>query len=303
VNWSDERYVKLYVRNTATWVLWPWQARAVFPSMLKAMNGAGIIETGSGDPLTALSVLIAMPREVVEVGLSAIIESRTIESIRDGYLMPKFIEAQEATKTDSLRKRDQRERQRAQARAIPRVDVTRGHEVSRAVPLQPSPAQPTTSPPPAQPIPEATADAVDLVIGRMLEVQDQQPANDVVNAWNRLPKPFPKVATLTSKRKATVLARLREVPEVGRWRSAIALLPASPFLRGENERGWVANFDWLMRPDTLTKLEEGNYSGTAPTRPKSLAPARAEDSRAAFEAMANMTPEEREQAALEAFAS
>lgn len=289
MNWSDERYVKLYVRNTATWVLWPWQARAVFPSMLKAMNGAGIIETGSGDPLTALSVLISMPREVVEVGLAAIIESRTVEPIREGYLMPKFIEAQEATKTDTLRKRDQRMRQRDQAREIPRADVTRSHEVSRAVPLQPSPAQPTTSPPPSQPSNSAKAEV--------------DPVTSVVGFWNLLPAPFPRVTKVTPKRRTATEARLRDTPELKRWERAIAVLPGSPFLRGENDRGWVANFDWLMRPDTLTKLEEGNYSGTSPPRPKSLAPARAEDSRAAFEAMAHMTPEEREQAALEAFSS
>lgn len=133
------------------------------------------------------------------------------------------------------------------------------------------------------------------------EIQD--PVASVVGFWNLLPDPFPRVTKVTPKRRTATEARLRDTPELKRWERAIAVLPGSPFLRGENDRGWVANFDWLMRPDTLTKLEEGNYSGTSPPRPKSLAPARAEDSRAAFEAMANLTPDEREQAALEAFES
>ena len=150
MNWSDERYVKLYVRKTATWITWPWEARAVFPSLLREADGAGLIDVGTRDPIRTLSVMISMPLEVVQPAVAAMLETETLELTERGFLISRYIEAQEATKTDSRRKQDQRERQRAQARKTTKPDVTRGHEVSRAVPLQPSPAQPTTSPPPAQ---------------------------------------------------------------------------------------------------------------------------------------------------------
>ena len=68
MNWSDERYAKLYVRKTATWITWPWQARAVFPSLLKEADGTGLIDTGSRSPAQTLAVMIGFPVEVVEVG-------------------------------------------------------------------------------------------------------------------------------------------------------------------------------------------------------------------------------------------
>lgn len=164
MNWSDERYVKLYVRKTATWITWPWEARAVFPCMLKEADGAGLIDVGTRDPVRTLSVMLGLPFEIVTVAVAAMSETGTIEATDAGFLISRYIEAQEATKTDSRRKQDQRERQRAQVRATTQASVTRGHAVSRGVPLQPSPppAQPTTSPAqpssttsPAQPPPPA----------------------------------------------------------------------------------------------------------------------------------------------------
>ena len=39
------------------------------------------------------------------------------------------------------------------------------------------------------------------------------------------------------------------------------------FLRGDNG-GWKANFDWLMNPDNITKVLEGNYDRTTTTTNK-----------------------------------
>ena len=34
----------------------------------------------------------------------------------------------------------------------------------------------------------------------------------------------------------------------------------SDFLNGRNDRGWIADFDWLMRPNNFVKVLEGNYN-------------------------------------------
>jgi hypothetical protein len=37
-------------------------------------------------------------------------------------------------------------------------------------------------------------------------------------------------------------------------------MDASPFCRGETgDRGWRASFDFLLKPDTATKVLEGKY--------------------------------------------
>ena len=38
----------------------------------------------------------------------------------------------------------------------------------------------------------------------------------------------------------------------------------SPFLCGANDRGWLADFDWAMKPANLVKVVEGNYQRAAP---------------------------------------
>lgn len=33
----------------------------------------------------------------------------------------------------------------------------------------------------------------------------------------------------------------------------------SPFCCGQNDRGWVATFDWFLNPENILKVEEGKY--------------------------------------------
>ncbi len=40
---------------------------------------------------------------------------------------------------------------------------------------------------------------------------------------------------------------------------AIWTIPRTPFCLGENDRGWKANFDFLLQPTSFTKLLEGTY--------------------------------------------
>ena len=35
-----------------------------------------------------------------------------------------------------------------------------------------------------------------------------------------------------------------------------------PFCRGENDRGWRANFDWALKPANIAKVLEGVYAST-----------------------------------------
>ena len=34
---------------------------------------------------------------------------------------------------------------------------------------------------------------------------------------------------------------------------------SSDFLKGKNNRDWVANFDWLMKDSNFAKVLDGNY--------------------------------------------
>jgi len=155
VNWSDERYVKIYQRETLTVLSLDWDARSVLRALLLKLDGAGVIETGTMDPAEAVALQLRAPVDVVRKALPALLACGTLVEVRSGFLVPNFVAAQEATKTEARKKADQRQRAADQRRLAelldsPSHDVPRSPALSRVVPLQPSPAQPPAQPSPAR---------------------------------------------------------------------------------------------------------------------------------------------------------
>lgn len=70
---------------------------------------------------------------------------------------------------------------------------------------------------------------------------------------------WPRVQVLSKSRRAALTARLKECGGVDGWAAALQRARASPHLCGQNDRGWLANFDFLTRQSSFTKLMEGNY--------------------------------------------
>ncbi|MCB1441762.1 MAG: hypothetical protein KDJ72_01970 [Methyloceanibacter sp.] len=76
---------------------------------------------------------------------------------------------------------------------------------------------------------------------------------------------LPVAAKLTKDRRPKIAARIRD-HGLEACLGAIATIPSSAFLRGDNDRGWKASFDWLLQPASFNKLAEGAYYA-APSRP------------------------------------
>lgn len=87
---------------------------------------------------------------------------------------------------------------------------------------------------------------------------------DLADVWNieTLP-PIPRCKYLTHQRKSRASARLRERP-LEEWRAIVRRIGLSAFCRGENDRGWLATFDWLLQPDVAVKVLEGKYDDRVP---------------------------------------
>jgi len=85
---------------------------------------------------------------------------------------------------------------------------------------------------------------------------------DLPSLWNRVCTSLPKCSKLTPKRKAWIKARLKEhSPDA--WKGIFARIEASPFLTGQNDRGWKASFDWIIKsPDNAVKVLEGRYDSS-----------------------------------------
>jgi hypothetical protein len=69
---------------------------------------------------------------------------------------------------------------------------------------------------------------------------------DFANAWNQRRGQLPKVDKFTDGRKRKVIARIRAGLTIDRFIEAVENCRAKPFLAGDNDRGWVATFDWLV---------------------------------------------------------
>lgn len=154
MDWTDEHYVKLYTRKTATRLLWPWQGRALHPLLMCEVDKAGTLDVGSRDPVRTVAVMVGMPEEVVKVGLDALLEDGTAELVGGRLVLPRFLEAQEARKTHAASARHHREKVRDLARAKPpkeleRPVMARDGAVSRVTDGDPpSPALPVPDPVP-----------------------------------------------------------------------------------------------------------------------------------------------------------
>lgn len=94
------------------------------------------------------------------------------------------------------------------------------------------------------------------------ELSKDSSKNDVqqaVDEWNELAREFhlPECRKITSTRKASIAARLREEGLEG-WRQCLAKVRGSPFLRGEGGE-WKANINFIASEAGFTKIMEGQY--------------------------------------------
>jgi uncharacterized protein YdaU (DUF1376 family) len=84
---------------------------------------------------------------------------------------------------------------------------------------------------------------------------------EVVEAWQErmVPLGFPAIRKMTGQRERMLSARLKD-STLDEWLQAMSALERSAFCRGENDRGWRADFDFLLQPKSFTKLLEGAYA-------------------------------------------
>lgn len=150
MRWEDEHYVKLYVRDTPTWKAMAWQAKAVWPLLMRKLDKAGLMDCGSLGR-RAVALMVDLPDEVVTPGLRSLEELGVIAWHGNTLEAPNFEDAQEAKASDIVRKREERRRAKDKARAaaleapVITNGVSRGVTPGHAVSRPDSPAQPIPS--------------------------------------------------------------------------------------------------------------------------------------------------------------
>lgn len=72
---------------------------------------------------------------------------------------------------------------------------------------------------------------------------------------------YPKIRKLSANRKKAIAARWKEYNgDLAIFIELFTMAEASPFLKGQNDRNWSADIDWLMKSDNMAKVLEGKYN-------------------------------------------
>ncbi len=77
--------------------------------------------------------------------------------------------------------------------------------------------------------------------------------------WNKHSGTLPKAELLTAKRRKHAKERWREKPDLDYWVLIAEKLAASDFCTGQTGGTWIADFDFMLKPDTHVKVFEGRY--------------------------------------------
>ncbi len=143
MRWADERYTRVYTRDTTDWLALSFDAQALLLMLLRKCDRAGLIELGrQGKRAVAVVIGHASEWKRLEPAFEELLVDGCIVLHGTAMIFRNFIAAQEAPQSDKSRKAAQRERDRDIAlsqnvteRHEPSQPVTPGHVASlRAVP-------------------------------------------------------------------------------------------------------------------------------------------------------------------------
>lgn len=186
MDWSNECYVRLYSRDTKTWKKLGWEGQAVLSLIMRKLDRAGLMDDVRDADDVAVMLANGMPTEIVEVGLSRLLREQVFMITEKGLLMPNFIEAQEAKKSDPQRQREARERKRALSRFVTDVNGIRSSETENRSPeSQPVTACHSLS----QPVTLTSADPVLCSALPSLPLHNRPGSQEVVVVDQKVPCP------------------------------------------------------------------------------------------------------------------
>lgn len=105
MNFSDEEYVRLYITDTVTWRVLPWEARVTMVLALRKFDKAGVFEFGKHGAEKSLAAAVDLPVEIVTKGIASLVSEEVWEVETGRLFWPRYIEAQNCKRSDRLRQR------------------------------------------------------------------------------------------------------------------------------------------------------------------------------------------------------
>lgn len=112
MHWENERYVRIYTRDTSDWLALSWDAQAVLIQLLRKVDRRGHLALGKHG-LRSVAIVLGQAglwEARIKPALDELLADGCIEVTEKTLLFPNFLVAQECRSSDAQRKRDQRER-------------------------------------------------------------------------------------------------------------------------------------------------------------------------------------------------
>lgn len=114
MNFEDEHYVRVYTKDTKTWLRWGWEGQTVFMHLMRRLDKAGVLDDIE-DPVPDVALLTGLPEEIVAHGLPRLLSSGTLQHVNGLLVCPRYIDGQTSKRSDAVRAKESRERRRQTA--------------------------------------------------------------------------------------------------------------------------------------------------------------------------------------------
>lgn len=113
------------------------------------------------------------------------------------------------------------------------------------------------------------SNSIDMEIEGCGEKEGRQAGNRIdyvaIKAmFNELCPSFPSCVAMSDARKKAIKARFASGYTMEHFRTLFIKAEASSFLKGCNEKNWMASFDWLIKDSSMAKVLGGNYDDRQP---------------------------------------
>ncbi len=93
------------------------------------------------------------------------------------------------------------------------------------------------------------------------------PFTQIKDMYHEICTSFPTIRRIDGARGRAVAARWRTYQSLDTFKELFQIAESSSFLKGQNDRNWHADFDWMMKPTNFTKILEHKYDNKPSGRP------------------------------------
>lgn len=112
LDFSSERYVRVYVRDTADWLALSWDAQALLMQLLRKADRSGVVSLGRHGKrsVAALVQQVALWESRISPALEELLADGCLVHEGEDLVFPNYTEAQEAKASGAMRSADYRAR-------------------------------------------------------------------------------------------------------------------------------------------------------------------------------------------------